>query len=286
MMNLIFDRLSRSLKPFLFGGSSKHPPDSQIVWIGCSPRSGSTLLTRILNSHSRIASPCELAIPKYFPTEDVKYESVRQKYRQICDYYQADFDRSSLEPRYLMGHILEREGKECIVLKDPRQSLFLGEILRDFPDSKFIHLARDVRSVAMSKMFANRPHDAFQRWLEYNRAVLNVTESLAAERVFLIRYEDIVTNAGDAIEQLVRFVGYDFEPSMLDYGQFDHADEKMRLWDGTTPSYSPLHTALKTNQISQTVAVDRQQYSSEILDLYQKNQNVRELNYFLRLDDG
>ncbi|MBE9041723.1 sulfotransferase [Oscillatoriales cyanobacterium LEGE 11467] len=281
MINPMFDRLSRSLKPLFSRGRSAYPPNSQIIWMGCSPRSGSTLLTRILNSHSQIASPCELAIPKYFPTGDVKQESVGNKYQQICDYYQADFERSSIDPKYLMARILEREGKECIVLKDPRQSLFLAEIARDFPDSKFIHLVRDVRSVAMSKMFANRPKDAFERWLEYNQAVLNVTKTLNADRVFSIRYENIIEKPREAIEKLVRFLGYDFEPSMLDYGQFDHADEKMRLWDGTTPSYSPLHTALETAKISQDVAFDRQNYTAEILALYQSDETVRDLNIFL-----
>lgn len=246
--------------------------------MGCSPRSGSTLLTRILNSHSQIASPCELAIPKYFPEGDVKSESVRHKYRQICEYYQADFDRSLSHPRYLMARVLEREGKECLVLKDPRQSLFLAEIARDFPKSRFIHLVRDVRSVAMSRMFANRERDAFQRWLEYNQAVLSAIKTLDKRQVFLIRYEDIIERPIETISELVEFLGYPFDADILDYGKFEHADDKMRLWDGTTPSYSPLHTALKTQKISQNVATDRQNYTSEVLDLYQHLDMVRDLN--------
>lgn len=253
---------------------------SRLAFIGCSPRSGSTLLTRILDSHSRIAAPCEIGIPKYFEGDAEKYDLVKEKYKQICGYYQADYEQCYRDPQMLLNRIQAQEGKECLIIKDPRQSLFLEKIAKDFPDARFIYLVRDVRAVAMSVMFRDRPLVGFTRWYEYNYVVRRTLQKLNPQQVFLIRYEDMVTRPEQSIGKLVEFLGYQFEPPMLNYGNFVHADDSMRLWSGT-PAESRLQSALQHGSISKEPLKSQVDFSEPVMDLYKRLPEIQKLNQLL-----
>jgi hypothetical protein len=253
---------------------------SRLAFIGCSPRSGSTLLTRILDSHSRIAAPCEIGIPKYFEGDAEKYDLVKDKYKQICSYYQADFEQCYRDPRILFDRIRAREGKECLVIKDPRQSLFLQTIVRDFPDARFICLVRDVRAVAMSVMFRDRPLIGFIRWYEYNLAIWRSLQKVDKQQSFLVRYEDMLNDPERSIGKLVEFLGYQFEPPMLNYGNFAHADDSMRLWSGT-PAESRLQSALQHGSISKEPLMSRVHFSEPVVELYKRSPEIQKLNQLL-----
>jgi hypothetical protein len=256
-----------------------------IAFIGCSPRSGSTLLTRMLNSHSQIASPCEIALPKYFAKGDKKKKIVNLKYREICQYYQANFIAAKINPNYLIHKILLQEEKKMVVMKDPRQSLFLRQIVEDFPTSKVIHLIRDARSVAMSPMFGENPTRGFEVWHEYNAATLAVTQALPDKQKLSITYENLVASPAETMRQVVEFLGYEFEPSMLNYGQFTHADDAMSLWTGkkgtgVSAKEAPQHKALMSVQSASTeILKARQNYSQALLEAYSKLDRIQEMNY-------
>lgn len=253
---------------------------SRLAFIGCSPRSGSTLLTRILDSHSRIAAPCEIGIPGYFEGDAEKYDLVSEKYKQICSYYQADFEQCYRDPRILFDRIRARERKECLVIKDPRQSLFLLSIARDFPDARYVCLVRDARSVAMSVMFRDRPLAGFVRWYEYNHAVWRALQQVNQQQTFLVRYEDVLDDPERSIGKLVEFLGYQFEPPMLNYGNFPHADDNMRLWHGA-PAESRLQSALQHGSISKERINGQVSFSGPVLELYKNLPEIQKLNQLL-----
>jgi len=248
-----------------------------IAFLGCAPRSGSTLLTRILNSHSKISAPCEIGLPEFFQG-DPKEEKIKKKFREICKYYKASYREATLHPEYLFRQILEFEDKESLVIKEPRQSLFLGKAFKYFPGFKLIHLVRDVRSTASSKMFENNFEKGFKIWYEYNTKIQEVSSNLDDKKFIFIRYEDIIEEPEKQIKRLTDFLGYAYEPSMLDYSRFTHADEKMKLWDGESPQKSKWHNSLQEKGISKDVMLSRQQYREELLSIYQAIPEIRELN--------
>jgi hypothetical protein len=257
-----------------------NPPASQLVFIGCSPRSGSTLLTRILDSHTRIAAPCEIGIAKYFEGDSEKYNLVTEKYKQICAYYQVNYDQCYQEPGFLFTGVLEKEGKQTLIIKDPRQSLFLEAIFRDFPDAKLIFLVRDARAVAKSVMFRDRPMVGLVRWYEYNTAVRRISSAMSPHTTMLVRYEDLIAHPEQTVGKLVEFLGHQFEPGMLNYGNFTHADDNMSLWQGP-PAESHLQTALQRGSISKVDSRDQSEFNRMLTVLYSRLENVRELNRVL-----
>lgn len=263
------DRMTNLIQPKII-------EDDKVAFIGCSPRSGSTMLIRILDSHSKISAPCEIALPKYF-RRDIKRKLVNEKFKQICDYYSGNFYLCKGNPEFLIRKIRQKENKETVVFKDPRQSLFFEKVSQDFINAKFIHLVRDARSVAMSPWFINNPKRGLGIWYSYNIFMLEVADRLEADYKMVIRYEDLVENTADTIKEVVDFLGYEFEKGMLNYGNFEHADDKMKLWHGTTAAKAFQHKELGA-QVNKNVLKDRSKHSQEILKAYSQLEHVVKLN--------
>jgi|GEM_PF-3519160 len=260
-----------------FVNALKKVDDNQLVFIGCSPRTGSTLLTRILDSHSKIAAPCEITVLKYF-NQDRAENLAQEKYQQICQYYQTDLAKSLENPRYLFKKILAIEKKQLLIIKHPRHAILFNKILPDFPQAKFIHLVRDARSVAMSTMFAHQPEVGLKRWYEYNQAILQAIDAFQMTQKHLIHYEALVQQPEKSIADVVNFLGVQFEPAMLNYNEFEHADDKMKLWGNNPPQQSHLHKNLNKGFIDKEVKVEKEQYSQEVIDLYEQFSEIRAMN--------
>jgi hypothetical protein len=259
---------------------------SGIGFIGCAPRSGSTLLTRILDSHSRIASPCEIALPQYFAGDSEKESLVNEKFRQICKYYDLDPDAARARPDTLFDSIRRREQKEFLILKDPRQSLFFARIVADYPSAKFVLLVRDARAVASSIMFAHQPVFGFMRWYQYTASVLKAVENLGPDQRYVIRYEDLIADPACTTGALAEFLGYAFEPPMLNYGDFEHADDKMNLWSDGPPDTSPLHKRLTAGKLASDGNVRAGRFNETLLDIYNRMTEIRALNRFFQYSDS
>jgi len=250
-------------------GARLHLGRVPLVAVVSAPRSGSTLLIRILDSHSELAAPCEIGVPTVFPKGDEKYPLVVEKWKQICDYYEVDPGRSERDPYVLFRAILEREGKRVLVLKDPRASLYIGSL--DRYDPRYVHLVRDARSVASSRMFSD-PANGFERWRTYHRSVLAFDTH--GRGPFRIRHEDLIANPEREMRALLASLGLPFEDAMLEFGRFEHADDRMRLWSGRSPAESPLQRDLG-HSIRRS---DAPIWPDSVLSLYARLPEVRELN--------
>jgi hypothetical protein len=243
-----------------------------LVAVVGAPRSGSTLLIRILDSHSRIAAPCEIGVPGVFPREDEKYPVAVKKWGQICAYYGVDPGRSERDPYVLFRSILKREKKQVLVLKDPRASLYIRNLERYRP--RYVHLIRDARSVASSRMFAD-PGQGFERWLDYHRSVMTFLSPRPERVAARLRYEDLIANPERQLQSLLAALGLDYEVSMLRFGDFPHADDRLRLWGDRSAADSALQGDLGG---SIRVEKDPPTWREAVLALYERLPEVKELN--------
>ena len=217
-------------------------PFSPIFIVGV-PRSGTTLLRVLLDSHSRI-----LALPET-PWISGAYGgplSLRQLLVDLADgpygaarnvagigradilSAGADFLERLFEPA------LKARGKSVVAFKTPSDIPHLEFVTALLPHARYIHITRDGRDVAMSQLskkgsfflelrgyrslsYAN----VFRRWVEWEekaRAVLYRGEL----KVFHLRYEDLIADPEKEMRRATAFLDLAFEPGMLDYAAKSH----------------------------------------------------------------
>jgi hypothetical protein len=196
------------------------------VFVLCTVRSGSTLLRVLLNSHSRIHAPHEMHLGDLVTETKSKYADRALK--------ALDLEDDAL--RYLVwDRMLHRElaasGKDVLVYKNPRDVFIVEDLVRCWPDARFIFLLRHPLSVARSRQEL-RPQDSEQvnlgQVLKYGNAVEQARRSLEG---LTVRYEELTADPEATLQAVCSFIGVEWEPQMLDYGQFEHGGYKYGLGD-------------------------------------------------------
>jgi len=214
--------------------------------VGC-PRSGTTLLRMMLDSHPDLAIPPESHfIPRVW--------AVRRRYEQdgavkvnrmAADIMRTnrfrewglreeevwDRLRSITKPR--IADVIEaffiayadREGKRRWGDKTPGYSLDMLDIGKLFPTARFVHLIRDGRDVATSirDNFEDVGNvDAALVWAMRVRKGHAQGRVLGSARYLEVRYEDLVKDPRGALTQICDFVALDYRPEMLEYSRRVH----------------------------------------------------------------
>lgn len=219
------------------------PSGATPFFIVGSPRSGTTLLVRMLNVHSRIFVPPETAFFRalWFESngtaanvhgDDVEaFAAAYAQWRPLRllgispDELIALARRSPTHDAFfmqLMGWLGERAGRQSCTLigeKSPVHLHHVGLIRQLFPKARFIATVRDGRAVVASRM--KHPHwnsnlVTFSReWVKDSRTIRRLRSWLAPEDYLEVRYEDLVKAPEQGIRRVCEFLEADFEPGML-----------------------------------------------------------------------
>ena len=198
------------------------------VFVMCTLRSGSTLLRVLLNSHSKIHAPHEIHLRYISVTLDRKWSERTMKEMGL------DGDRL----RYLLwDRILHRElstsGKPIIAEKTPN-NVFIPDKLREcWPDARFIFLLRHPAAIAESRRNwfkgdnydEEQNHDLIRRYCEALEQCRQSYDGIT------VRYEDLTEDPAAVTRRICEFLGIDWEPAMLEYGQHDHGRYRSGLSD-------------------------------------------------------
>ena len=211
-----------------------------------SGRSGSTMLRLMLASHSRLAIPPETwfltALVKRFSVESpLGADEVESAVSIMTGHYRwADMKLDAQELRRQVSRLREPylrdlleivyrwhgegEGKARWGDKTPQYIEIVPELLRMYPDARFIALFRDGRDVV--KSFQNAPYGRWsleeitRRSRDWNAAVKSHwrwTRSEFRQRILLVRYENLVVEPEATLREICQFIGERFEPQMLSF---------------------------------------------------------------------
>ena len=247
------------------------------VFCVSAPRSGSTLLTRILNCHSEIAAPFEIPVARYRFGADNENLAI-DKTLQIAQLVGADLCRAIEDSSYLFDKIRFFEKKRLLIVKEPANSLHLGRIRADFGEVPMVHIVRDVRQVMSSDVFQRENLTLKQvamMWQNFNWNILRYRHYFP--KFHILRYEDLTTNPEKQISKLLDFLGLTFEAGMIEYWNFSHSDEKLALWEGQRPDESPWAQGLKATNIKRKF----RKPSADVHQLYNALAPVKQMNELL-----
>lgn len=209
---------------------------SPIFVMGC-PRSGTTLISQILNTHSRIAIYHETNYYLLLRPELPYYGDLNKPSnlrRLVADGMEIvgtqgvkppdleEFLEALVAPTFegVLATLLylhaRQEGKVRGGEKTPQHFLYLPEIQEKFPESPVVFLIRDPRDAVLSmrNSFRQTLEGAAQEW---NEAFLSC--SRASRPVYKVRYEDFVDQPEQSTQALCRFLGEAYEPTMLRFSE-------------------------------------------------------------------
>jgi hypothetical protein len=214
--------------------------------VGCG-HSGTTLVAVMLGMHSRIyLIPDETSV-------FIKGKGLRDTKRRL---------RQALQQcnKARVSHVCE---------KTPKHVRHADAILRAFPAAKIIVIVRDPRDVCCSlKRRMGSLRVGIERWDQDNRHAL---ELLKRPNSFKLRYEDLIADPEATLDQLCRFLGLEYEHSMLDYWKHQQdwfGVSERRDTDGTNGHN---HAVRRNWQIHQPLMRDR-------VGVYQRELTVSEIS--------
>jgi len=197
-------------------------PDRLVFLIG-PPRSGSTLLTRMLGAHSAIHAPDEphLLTPLahlgyYAAVERAPYDPLPRGEEEYLDALRACTDR-------LYAGLLEGSGARLLLDKTPAYALVLDFVARLYPEARYIVLTRNPLAVWSSyvQSFFDGDHRVAHAWNPLlERYVPAVGRFLRERPVPLLHvcYEELVADPEAELRRLCQHLELPFEPAMVEYG--------------------------------------------------------------------
>jgi Sulfotransferase family len=220
-----------------------------------SPRSGTTLLRLMLDSHPELAIPPETS----FLTLGLKLrgrgDKLREKFfRMIVNYPEPapswpDFEVPEEDFRAALMEVspfnvpegyrafyrlyAARFGKSRWGDKTPLYCLHLDTVRRTLPEARFIHVIRDGRDAALSlrRMWFSPGREIETQAAYWRKCVLAARRAGLKRPDYLeVRYEDLILNARETLERICAHVSLDYDDAMLSY--YTRAPARLREHKG------------------------------------------------------
>jgi len=195
-------------------GISKEP----LIFIGCFPRSGSTLLTAMLKKHPEIVGPKagrrehggEMHIFQDIKTPWFLKEGFGLNEGEIKNLEKYKNNNIKFTDKLIKLYRKKHKGK-YVLLKQPKHIYFIKKIFKHFPNAKFIHLIRDGRDATMSQRYFLLPEGRKEwpyEWCCRQWAVsINKGKEFRKDlRYREVKYEDIINKPEETINQLFEFL--------------------------------------------------------------------------------
>jgi hypothetical protein len=228
------------------------------IFIGGYPRSGTTLLTSLLDSHpDLLVYPREsrffkLILPLFRRNPELALDFLVWDTAQSAWYashlYQAGegigefharlhdfFQQRGASPQALLQAIMlsharmtRQENKRAWVEKTPLNEWHARTIFSWFPKARMIYIVRDPRATFASvlgfqKILQQQQMNVLRFCIEWRASLQTSRHEAARYPILRIRYEDLVGNPQQTLLAICEFLGICFEDSLLQ-PTFDGAD--------------------------------------------------------------
>lgn len=202
------------------------------------PRSGTTLLRLMLDSHPDLAIPAET----YFITDFDRGTSVSADHflfhlREASGWVDFNFKSSefiasihSIDPFNIPAGIrafhtayADTFGKSRWGHKSPDYLEFMELIESFLPEVHFIHVVRDGRDVSLSQSVASG-HIVMDCVRVWAHRLFHLYDSAFKPPHFLeIRFDDLILNPAGTLQSICDFIELEFTPQMLYYHKYAKA---------------------------------------------------------------
>jgi tetratricopeptide (TPR) repeat protein len=212
-------------------------PQHRLALLGGHPRSGTTLLEQVLDSHPEIISAEETEVfqndaygrlMQNHPDEVAMFQGLATATLETLQKSRENYFRSM---NLALGQPV---GPRLLIDKNPSYTFLTPALARIFPEIKFIIALRDPRDVVLSCFMQNLPLNqvgaAFLTLAgsadEYN-CLMNTWRTMAprlSNPWLEVRYEDMVEDLEAVARKTLDFLGVPWDASVLGFNE--HARQK------------------------------------------------------------
>ena len=243
-----------------------HHLDKQIdlIFVGGVPRSGTTLVQNILDSHPDIYGGPEF--DRICNIVDLRRKLNRSiKHGRIDKYInQGDVDRNIAHLiKSLLYPVAQRNDCSFVSEKTPWNILAFKDLMEILPEAKFIYIIRYPHATVASMIHvAERAKKAgvippdfignVSLACYYIESVLKLIHQLDKKypgKIFTVKYEKLLESPLPEIKRLCAYIGVPFHERMLKPGDFHHPGQETMTKHGIWYSESMYNSNLDKNNI-------------------------------------
>ncbi len=205
------------------------------IWLVSSDRSGSNLLLKILDNHSKICSPamshlirfadkissCSLTTQKKKLIINKLFDS-KLGFWKLKNLKKINFSNNILNYIY---HIFQKEmrlnNKEFLFIKEIELYKNYRIIKKLSNNPRFIFLTRDPRDMALSwKKTPNLRGGVFRAtaiWINNQKGFIKLRKKLNKDQFINIRYEDLIKNKKTILKKIFDFLSIEYEKNITNF---------------------------------------------------------------------
>lgn len=226
------------------------PEIAFIVGIG---RSGTTMLTSMLNMHPQVIATPEnefiLFSHRSFAYKNFNDPGVVKSFIAMFDYNynqviniwkpSPDFEKSLAElPIRNFSNVCklaylhyplsqkDRPGVKWVIDKNPSYSMHMNLLHRLYPQAKFIVIVRDYRdNVVSRRKYSDKPVSLLNLAAAWNFFYEQIFRSVKAFgiQIHIVRYEDLAQAPEQTLQRLCDYLSIAYDPRMLQFQGFSKA---------------------------------------------------------------
>ena len=232
-----------------WSGGETHP---KVCLMAGFPRSGTTLLERVLGSHPDCVGTDESGILATQFRDPIVFgaASAGDVLAELEGFEADDLAAGRAEYFRCTSDVLgEAPGDRWLIEKEPLLTADLAIPLRLFPHARLLMPLRDPRDVVVSFFFTIVPtapnsvaaanmEETCRGYAEVMRHWLLLRERLDRSRWMESRYEDLIADAGGQTRRLAGFLGINWRPGMLAHHRGGRAVGTPTYDDVSKPLYT------------------------------------------------
>jgi len=241
----MFEALTATFTPDWVAAAAPGDPDSAPIFVIGQPRTGTTLVERIITSHSAVASAGEL---QQFRLAIRRLAGITSSDRFSAAIVSASglLDPRALGVAYLRTSEPFRGGKPRFVDKMPTNFLHVPLIAAALPNARIVHLVRDPIDSCFSsykQLFADAYFHSYDQtemarhYVRYHR-LMETWRRLLPDRIIDVGYEETVADVEATARRLIDALGLPWEDACLDF----HRQERAVATASAVQVREPAHT--------------------------------------------
>ena len=272
----------------------------RLIFIGGAPRSGTTLVQNILDSHPDICGGPEFLLLKEIINlrRKIHLNIKREFFADLCSYDEADSRICSLIEKFFLP-LANQNNCSFYSEKTPENILIFSELIELFSASHFIYVVRDPRAVVSSLLQVGKR----AKMKEINRAkyIRNLQAAIVhtkhclevgfgsvrntPEKVLVLGYENLVINPDNETKKICDFLGIEWSKQMLNPSKFEHIGQKAITKDEIWYDQKMYNRNPDVNEINKWKILLTSKQKMRIFLAFRKNDELKKLGYKISDDE-